>query len=243
MIKVAYFVFQLHPHLLSVHTWSGAISVVIWGTSACGGGPTALPGPLEIITGVLYISTVSPVLKCTKSSGGSTWRIYHRQNQVFFQWVLRYFDSSISSFIKDKIKDQTAFSWCKNDRKISGYQNKIPWTLRCRLEQCLLCSWSLWPPQTQSGTTLSSVHPLRLGTTYCCEFRSDSTLEGWGNPQPSCKRSRCVQMYRTCGTRNSDTWWCLRWWVDWLFLPCRWHVEGMRSLCRCSSRFLWCGHW
>lgn len=235
--------FQLHPYLLSVHTWSGAISVVIGGSSACGGGPTALPGPLEIITGVLHITTVSSVFKCTKSSGGSTWRKYHTQNQVFFQWVLQYFDSSISSFIIDKINGQTAFSWCKNDRKISGYQNRIPWTLWCRLEQCLLCSWSLWPPQTRSGRTLSSVHPLRLGTTYCCEFRSDSTLEGWGNPQPSCKRSRCVQMYRTCGTRNSDTWWCLRWWVDWLFLLCRWHVEGMRSLCRCSSRFRWCGHW
>lgn len=72
IIKVAYFVFQLHRHLLSVHTRSGAISVVIGGSSACGGGPTALPGPLEIITGVLHITTVSSVFKCTKSSGGST---------------------------------------------------------------------------------------------------------------------------------------------------------------------------
>lgn len=132
----------------------------------------------------------------------------------------------------------------KNSRKNkSGYQNRIPWTLRCHLEQCLPCSWSLWPPQTRSGRRLSSVHPLRQSTTDCCGSQSDSTLEGWGNPRPSCKRSGYVRMYRTCGTRNSDTWWCLRWWVDWLFLPCRWHVEGTRSLCRCSSRFLWCGHW
>lgn len=132
----------------------------------------------------------------------------------------------------------------KNSRKNkSGYQNRTPWTLRCHLEQYLPCSWSLWPPQTRSGRRLSSVHPLRQSTTDCCGSQSDSTLEGWGNPRPSCKRSGYVQMYRTCGTRSSDTWWCLCWWVDWLFLPCRWHVEGTRSLCRCSSHFLWCGHW
>lgn len=241
--------FLQHHHLLSVHTWSGSIGVVIGGSRACGGGPTALPGPLEIITGVLYISTVSPVLKRTQSRGGNAWRKYHTQNQVFFQWVLQYFDSmafnlSIFSFIKDKTMVRQHFHSKKNSRKNkSGYQNRTPWTLRCHLEQCLPCSWSLWPPQTRSGRRLSSVHPLRQSTTDCCGSQSDSTLEGWGNPRPSCKRSGYVRMYRTCGTRNSDTWWCLRWWVDWLFLPCRWHVEGTRSLCRCSSRFLWCGHW
>lgn len=71
IIKVEYLVFLQHHHLLSVHTRRGAIGVVIGGSRACGGGPTALPGPLEIITGVLYISTVSPVLKRTQSRGGN----------------------------------------------------------------------------------------------------------------------------------------------------------------------------